>query len=108
MTINHKLVQVEPVGGTGGKCRRIGCDVDLNPDCPGDLKVPGGCASSCLKYNTDAYCCRGAYGSPSTCKPSPYANYVKPRCPDAYSYAYDDASSTFTCTGTRQYIISFG
>uniref|UniRef100_J3LCH0 Thaumatin-like protein n=1 Tax=Oryza brachyantha TaxID=4533 RepID=J3LCH0_ORYBR len=31
--------------------------------------------------------------------PSPYSRFFKDACPRAYSYAYDDATSTFTCAG---------
>ncbi|VAH00857.1 unnamed protein product [Triticum turgidum subsp. durum] len=31
----------------------------------------------------------------------------KAACPAAYSYAYDDASSTFTCSGAATYHITF-
>ncbi|KAF5288431.1 hypothetical protein FQR65_LT02083 [Abscondita terminalis] len=77
--------------------------------CPQDLKQIGGngndvvaCYSSCMKYNSDVYCCRGQYNSPQTCRPDVMpqpnsAQYFKQHCPQYYSYAYDDATSTFTC-----------
>lgn len=37
------------------------------------------------------------FGSPQTCRPSFYSTIFKTACPRAYSYAYDDGSSTFTC-----------
>ncbi|KAL2006475.1 hypothetical protein VTN00DRAFT_9143 [Thermoascus crustaceus] len=54
------------------------------------------CFSACSKYNTPSDCCTGKYGSPETCKPSLYSKRAKAVCPDAYSYAYDDHTSTFT------------
>ncbi|KAK9023120.1 hypothetical protein V6N11_003350 [Hibiscus sabdariffa] len=48
----------------------------------------------------------GAYATPDTCKPSVYAGMFKAACPKSYSYAYDDATSTFTCTGA-DYTITF-
>ncbi|EMS68137.1 hypothetical protein TRIUR3_12323 [Triticum urartu] len=53
------------------------------------------------------YCCSGAYGSPSTCRPSAYSQYFKSACPRAYSYAYDDSTSTFTCAAGTNYAITF-
>ena len=41
--------------------------------------------------------CSGAYASPATCKPSSYSQFFKSACPRAYSYTYDDGTSTFTC-----------
>ncbi|CAN6324575.1 unnamed protein product [Urochloa humidicola] len=66
-----------------------------------------GCRSACGAFNTDAFCCRGAYGSPDTCRPSSYSEFFKAQCPQAYSYAYDDRSSTFTCASGGNYQILF-
>ncbi|KHN39422.1 Pathogenesis-related protein 5 [Glycine soja] len=46
------------------------------------------------------------YASPATCKPSVYSQIFKSACPKSYSYAYDNATSTFTCTGA-DYTITF-
>ncbi len=68
------------------------------------------CLSACEKYNTDAYCCRGAYNQPQACIPSNwpknYSLFFKQACPQAYSYAYDDKTSTFFCKNT-DYTIQF-
>lgn len=53
------------------------------------------CFSSCAKWNLPEDCCTGMYASPSTCRPSEYSESAKKVCPDAYSYAFDDQSSTF-------------
>lgn len=53
--------------------------------------------SACLAFDKPEYCCTGAYGSPQTCKPTVYSKTFKLACPLAYSYAYDDPTSTFTC-----------
>ncbi|CAI8619371.1 unnamed protein product [Vicia faba] len=46
-----------------------------------------------------------AYGS---CGATDYSRYFKTRCPDAYSYPKDDATSTFTCPGgTTNYRVVF-
>ena len=99
-------------GDKGYSCTTASCTVDLNPGCPDDLKVMDGanvvaCKSSCVVYNTDEYCCRGAFNDPNVCKSSPSAQYFKGNCPGAYSYAYDDGTSTFTCQNT-DYDIIFG
>ncbi|RCV06250.1 hypothetical protein SETIT_1G148300v2 [Setaria italica] len=109
-------VLVAPQGAApGGNCAPTGCEVDLNGACPADLRVtsaaaPAGvaCKSACEAFGSAQYCCSGEYGNPSTCKPSAYSQFFKNACPRAYSYAYDDATSTFTCAGgDTTYTISF-
>ncbi len=103
---------VVPQGGSGPNCTNTGCVVDLNGACPSDLRVTstGGegvaCKSACEAFGDAQYCCSGAYGSPDTCKPSTYSQIFKTACPRAYSYAYDDKTSTFTCAGA-DYLIQF-
>ncbi|RRT68285.1 hypothetical protein B296_00018524 [Ensete ventricosum] len=109
-------VLVVPQGGSGGGCSSTGCPADLNGVCPSDLKVvlsasDGGsesvaCKSACEAFGSPQYCCSGDYGSPNTCKPSSYSQFFKNACPRAYSYAYDDATSTFTCA-SADYLITF-
>lgn len=53
------------------------------------------CLSACAKYNKPQYCCTGSYDSPRSCSPNYYSMPAKAVCPDAYSYAYDDQTSTF-------------
>lgn len=53
------------------------------------------CLSACAKYNEDKYCCIGSYNGPSQCGHNYYSTSAKTVCPDAYSYAYDDQTSTF-------------
>ncbi|KAK4946392.1 hypothetical protein LTR10_014590 [Elasticomyces elasticus] len=53
------------------------------------------CLSACAKWNKDQYCCTGSHDTPATCSPSDYSTQAKKVCPDAYSYAYDDQTSTF-------------
>ncbi len=53
------------------------------------------CLSACAKYNHAQDCCTGSYDDPNVCKPSTYSQYAKKVCPDAYSFAFDDQSSTF-------------
>lgn len=78
----------------------------LPPQKPGDGVYPypddkiqrpifSPCLSACAKWNKEQYCCTGKHNSPNSCKPSLYSTQAKRVCPDAYSYAYDDQSSTF-------------
>ncbi|KAK1372982.1 thaumatin-like protein 1 [Heracleum sosnowskyi] len=92
---------VEASGGSSGMCAATGCVMDLNKYCPDELKVSNGdaCKSACEAFGKPEYCCSGAHNTPDTCKPSVYAALFKMACPRAYSYAYDDQTSTFTCTG---------
>jgi len=98
---------VEASGGSGG-CGTTGCLADLNQRCPPELQAAGGgaCRSACEAFGSPEYCCSGAYATPDTCKPTAYSELFKSACPKAYSYAYDDASSTFTCAGA-DYTITF-
>ncbi|RVX66654.1 hypothetical protein B0A52_09405 [Exophiala mesophila] len=53
------------------------------------------CLSACARWNKPEFCCTGKHSTPATCSPSQYSTQAKRICPDAYSYAYDDQSSTF-------------
>ncbi|KAB2045831.1 hypothetical protein ES319_D01G189400v1 [Gossypium barbadense] len=98
---------VEGSGGSGF-CASTGCTTDLNRQCPSELRVGDGdaCKSACEAFGSPEYCCSGAYSTPATCKPSVYSEMFKAACPRSYSYAYDDATSTFTCTGA-DYTVTF-
>jgi len=92
-------------------CGTPSCVSDLNQNCPQELQdTIGGrvvaCLSACEKFNTDRYCCRGLYSTRATCPPSNYSVIFKTACPGAYSYAYDDPTSTFTCSKSN-YAITF-
>jgi hypothetical protein len=85
-------------------CLAPTCVSDLNASCPADLRVLAGgrvvgCLSACERFGTDELCCRGAHATPETCAPSSFSRTFKAACPTAYSYAYDDPTSTFTCRG---------
>ncbi|KAF2302033.1 hypothetical protein GH714_031568 [Hevea brasiliensis] len=98
---------VEGSGGSG-MCASTGCSTDLNRECPPELRVGNGdaCKSACEAFGSPEYCCSGAFNTPATCKPSVYSQMFKAACPRSYSYAYDDATSTFTCTGA-DYTVTF-
>ncbi|KIW03079.1 uncharacterized protein PV09_05724 [Verruconis gallopava] len=78
---------------------------DVSKWCPSDLKLKAAesgssafnpCVSPCERYKVSIYCCTDNYDSAKKCHPNYYAIQAKKVCPDAYSYAFDDASSTFT------------
>ncbi|KAJ8747406.1 hypothetical protein K2173_014330 [Erythroxylum novogranatense] len=101
---------VTPINGKGN-CSIAGCDSDLRSSCPSELALKSkgkviACRSACDVFNTDEYCCRGVYGNPVTCQPTYYSKKFKEACPTAYSYAYDDPTSIFTCSGT-DYVVTF-
>lgn len=101
---------VKAVGGTGD-CQYAGCVADLNGKCPAELQVTESgtvvaCKSACAAFNTPQFCCTADHSTPETCSPTQYSQLFKNACPSAYSYAYDDASSTCTCSGS-DYLITF-
>ncbi|KAL3640813.1 hypothetical protein CASFOL_015781 [Castilleja foliolosa] len=102
---------VRPSGGAGD-CQYAGCVADLNGNCPDELKVVDGggavvaCRSACAAFNTPEFCCTGDFATPNTCTPTRYSELFKNACPTAYSYAYDDLTSTCTCAGS-DYVITF-
>ncbi|KAF7847404.1 hypothetical protein BT93_L2997 [Corymbia citriodora subsp. variegata] len=99
--------------GSGSGCSSTSCAGNINSVCPSELAVKGSnrsvvaCKSACLAFNQPQYCCTGAYGTPETCRPTNYSKIFKDQCPQAYSYAYDDESSTLACAGGANYLITF-
>lgn len=108
-------IVITPVNGRGN-CSVAGCDGDLRRNCPAELALKRtvdndddhvvACRSACDVFDTDEYCCRGVHGNPLTCQPTYYSRMFKKACPAAYSYAYDDPTSIFTCSGA-DYIVTF-
>ena len=98
----------DPMSANG--CTSAGCTSDVQ--CPSLLQIPGGCKSACLAFGTDQYCCQGTYSDAQKCNPALWpVNYAQPfKTAEsfAYSYAYDDATSTLTCKGSCGYRITFG
>ncbi|XP_004293225.1 PREDICTED: pathogenesis-related protein 5-like [Fragaria vesca subsp. vesca] len=99
--------------GGDGDCQYAGCVSDLNTNCPPELRVTDSgsgvvvaCKSACEAFNAPEFCCTGDHATPQTCSPTQYSAMFKSACPTAYSYAYDDATSTCTCTGS-DYLITF-
>ncbi|XP_028092952.1 pathogenesis-related protein 5-like [Camellia sinensis] len=103
-------VVITPVNGKGN-CSVAGCESDLRSKCPPELALVSSgktiaCRSACNVFNTDEYCCRGAYSDPVSCVPTNYSKIFKQACPVAYSYAHDDPTSVLTCS-TTDYIVTF-
>lgn len=94
-------------------CPTTSCGVDINAECPAELAVWNqnghaiGCKSACTAFNTPQDCCTGEYNSPTVCQHSKYSNFFEQKCPQAYSYAYDDKTSTFTCPTGPNYKVTF-
>ncbi|KAL4605633.1 hypothetical protein ACB092_09G044000 [Castanea dentata] len=105
-------VSVATRGGTGD-CKATSCPANVNAVCPPELQVKGSdgsvlaCKSACTAFNQPQYCCTGAFNTPKTCPPTNYSRIFKQQCPQAYSYAYDDPTSTFTCSSAPDYVITF-
>nr|XP_016471597.1 PREDICTED: pathogenesis-related protein 5-like [Nicotiana tabacum] len=104
-------VGIQTSGGSGD-CQYASCIADVNGNCPKELQVLDNsgkvvaCKSACAQFNKPEYCCTGDHATPQTCQPTHYSQLFKNACPTAYSYAYDHASSTFTCSGS-DYLITF-
>ncbi|XP_072989430.1 pathogenesis-related thaumatin-like protein 3.5 [Typha latifolia] len=94
-------------------CGYAGCVGDVNDRCPAELRMAGSggetvaCRSACEAFGTAEYCCTGAHAGPNSCGPTRYSQLFKAVCPTAYSYAYDDPTSTFTCSAGARYLITF-
>ncbi|KAI3964206.1 hypothetical protein MKX01_025016 [Papaver californicum] len=94
-------------------CSSTACLHNVNSVCPPELSVKGAggrviaCKSACEALRKPQYCCTGSFNTPQTCPPTNYSRVFKNTCPQAYSYAYDDRSSTFTCAAGGNYIIKF-
>ncbi|PIA37239.1 hypothetical protein AQUCO_03000078v1 [Aquilegia coerulea] len=101
--------------GAGGSPPVSLAEFTLNGDgvCPANLSVRGSdgrtiaCKSACLAFGQPQYCCTGEYNNPDRCTATDYSRIFKNACPQAYSYAYDDRSSTFTCPTGANYAITF-
>ncbi|CAK8540012.1 unnamed protein product [Lathyrus sativus] len=104
----YNLPMLVTTSGGTGTCAVTGCSTDINKKCPSELRTANGgaCNSACGAFGKAEYCCNGAFSNPDTCKPSVYSEMFKSACPKSYSYAYDDATSTFTCSGA-DYTITF-
>ncbi|KAJ4839092.1 hypothetical protein Tsubulata_037198 [Turnera subulata] len=103
-------IVISPVKGKGN-CSIAGCDGDLRKNCSSELAVKSdgkviACRSACEVFNTDEYCCRGAFQDPVACLPTNYSMSFKQVCPAASSYALDDRTTIITCSAS-DYIVTF-
>ncbi|CAI2351910.1 unnamed protein product [Caenorhabditis sp. 36 PRJEB53466] len=104
-------VLIEPFGGE--RCRRAGgCIADINELCPERLRVVRAghtiaCRSACDALRTDRECCRGSFAAPDKCFRSDVAQTFKDACPTAYSFLFDDATSSFGCQHGAEYVVQF-
>ena len=83
-------------------------------ECSSDLKSGDECLSPCTMFNSDQFCCRGAYGTQATCvvanwpaSEQSYVNNIHNSCPGEYAYAYDDANGLHTCATGANYTVTF-
>lgn len=91
------------------------CSRQVIANCPEGLRTDtGACESPCTRYNTDQFCCRGAYGTSQTCvvadwEPSAqaYVTNIHTFCPHEYAYAYDDPNGLHTCQTGSDFTITF-
>lgn len=82
--------------------------------CNGDLKNGAECLSPCTVFNTDQFCCRGAFGSVASCvvanwpaADQSFVNNIHNSCPGQYAYAFDDANGLHTCPTGANYTVTF-
>ena len=75
-----------------GSCATGSCAVDLNANCPDNLRyvVNGqtvGCKSGCLATGSETDCCSGSHNTPATCPSSGVSSYAyfHDNCPNAVS-----------------------
>ncbi|KAG1472727.1 hypothetical protein G6F56_001365 [Rhizopus delemar] len=93
----------------GRMCKIASCK--KTPQCPSGWETFDhkgnvvGCKSACTQFNTDEYCCTGAFNGQNLCSANKYTKKVKDVCPDVYSYAYDDATSVLMCN-TRTFTVT--
>lgn len=108
-----------PIGVTvtNGSCVSPSvCSGSVITSCPADLRSGAFCLSPCSRYNTDQFCCRGAFGTPQTCvvanwtaSAQTYVNNIHAQCPREYSYAYDEnaGGALQTCPTGSNFTITF-
>jgi hypothetical protein len=108
----NMAMSIIPSGGAspnGYSCGSPQCEIS---SCPAEFAVTDAtgnvvsCQSQCSKTGADEDCCTGNHNHPDICKASGHAANIKSTCPDAYSFAYDDQSSTFECAA-ESYTINF-
>lgn len=105
--------------GPYDQCQPATCPVNLVNNCPEKYReYKNGQVVSCLSACTwanmhgitgqesDRYCCRNQYNTPHNCPGAADNQYFKNNCPKAYSFAYDDLTSTFHCNSDK-YVLTW-
>jgi hypothetical protein len=83
------------------------CAMDLNTTCPTALQdAVNGQVIACANDECKVLGGNDA-SSPDCTYPNSYTEFFKTACPTAYSYPYDDPTSTFTCKGRNDYAVIF-
>jgi Thaumatin family len=106
-------MNIVPNGGQsgGGKYQCGTPSATSFPSCPSANQVKDdsgnviGCKSTCSATGNPEDCCTGEYNSPQKCSANAFAKLCKQDAPTAYSYAYDDSTSTFAC-GASSYTVN--
>lgn len=103
--VEMSIKVLNPNNPNGMWCGSPTCTSNINSICPSALqyKVNGqvvACESACEEFDQPQYCCTGSYSTSQTCPPTSYSEVFKNACPDAYSYAYDDPTSLYSCSKT--------
>ncbi|KAH8551320.1 thaumatin [Umbelopsis sp. PMI_123] len=100
-------MDIVPIGGQTSSSNQYQCGTPKAlsfPACPSANQVKDksgnvvGCKSTCSATGTPESCCTGQYNTPAKCTINAFAKLVKDQNPTAYSYAYDDSTSTFSCS----------
>ncbi|KAL2348062.1 hypothetical protein Fmac_002062 [Flemingia macrophylla] len=61
-----------------GGCHKLSCTADINGQCPGPLRAPGGCNNPCTVFKTNQYCCtNGPDAQPRQPGPSGFGGIVR-------------------------------
>lgn len=127
-----RIEEIDCSGLTADVCPRAehlteGRVVDLAAVNPSTQKM-GGCYSPCSRLldtkwvhheGGDAedpkiapYCCPTPPISPEACRTGPiaatdYLKVLEQKCPNAYSYAYDDATGLLRCSSSSKYTLTY-
>ncbi|PKU77860.1 thaumatin-like protein 1 [Dendrobium catenatum] len=83
------------------KCKALQCSADIIGQCPAPLKAPGGCNDPCTVFRNEKECCTTA----ASCSKTPYNEFFKHLCPQAWSYPKDN--STITCPAGTKFRVTF-
>ncbi|KAI1641512.1 thaumatin family protein [Biscogniauxia mediterranea] len=92
---NHRLTDWCPWDLQAFPPEKPGDGVYPYPDDEVQRPIFDPCKSACAAGNAPQDCCTREYNDPNVCEPGLYSRRAKAACPDAYSYAFDDQTSTF-------------